>query len=449
VAGVIAAGDAGGPGWIGHILNGEGAWRVRKRLPFLLGFAMLFDSWDSIVIAYALPSIIAEMKLSALDAGWLISAGYGGQFLGAIGFGALAERRGRIPMIRVMVLVMGVLAIASALVESYQQLVIVRFVQGLAIGGGLPVATCYINEIAPTRTRGRFYGTFQFMAISGFGIAAVVGAVIVPAFGWRPLFALGAVPLIVLPLFYAVPESPRWLAGRGRSKDAAAALHRLGSAPFAPLAPSAESERPAPRVPVRDLFAPDLRRKSAVVALLWFFTSLVSFGLSTWIPSLYVGSFHIPVASALRYTTISAAAVFILPILLRQSIDRIGRRPPVIFGTAVGGLALLMLAFAPIDGTALVVTLAIVGSIGISVGSMVLWPYSAEIFDTRVRSVALGTFSSLARAASMLTPLVVGGLLELTGSVRPIFVIFALCSLFVAALWVWFTQETAGREIDG
>jgi len=449
MSGTIAAPDGAGLGWISRILNGDGAWRLRGRLPYLLGFAMLFDSWDSIVIAYTLPSIIAEWKLSALDAGWLISAGYGGQFVGAIGFGALAERWGRIPAIRLMVLLMGVLALACAVAGSYDQLVAIRLLQGFAIGGGLPVATCYINEIAPTKTRGHFFGTFQFMAISGFGIAGVAGSIMVPMFGWRIMFALGAVPLFVLPFFYAVPESPRWLAGRGRPADAAAALARLGSAPFTPPPVSAESERPMARVPVRDLIAPGVRGKSAVVGLLWFFTSLVSFGLSTWIPSLYVGSFHIPIADALRYTTISAISVFFLPILLRQSIDRIGRRPPVILGTSVGGVALLVLAFVPIGATALVVTLSIVGSIGVAIGSMVLWPYSAEVFDTRIRSVALGTFSSMARAASMLTPLVVGGLLDLTGSVRPIFLIFAGCSLFVAILWIGFTRETAGREMDG
>ena len=95
----------------------------------------------------------------------------------------------------------------------------------------------------------------------------------------------------------------------------------------------------------------------------------------------------------------------------------------------------------------LVVALAIIGQIGISISSMILWPYTTEIYDTRIRSLATGTASSLARAASMLTPLLVGGLLQATGSVTPVFLTFGLCSLVVALLWWQGTQETAGREL--
>jgi len=439
---------AAGPSWVGETLNGGGRWTVRSRIPLLLGFMMLFDSWDSVVIAYTLPSIAAEWKLSALQAGWLISAGYGGQFLGAILFGALAERRGRVPVLRLLVLVMGLLALLCAVAEGYEQLMVLRLVQGLAIGGGLPVATCYINEIAPTATRGRFYGSFQFLMVSGFGIAALSSAWLIPQFGWRIMFALGALPLVTIPLLYVIPESPRWLAARGRSREAARALERLGSAPSPRLTEGPDVAVPAPRASAAELLAPGMRRQSGVMAALWFLTALVSFGLVTWIPSLYVSMFKIPLADALAYNSIAALSVFVLPILLRQSIDRIGRRPPVILGTGIGGLALLALVAVPLDARALLVGLSVLGQIGISIGSMVLWPYTAEIYPTRIRSVALGSFASLARGASMLTPLVVGGLLELTGSVTPIFWIFGLVSIAVSLLWLLCTQETAGRDID-
>jgi putative MFS transporter len=78
---------------------------------------------------------------------------------------------------------------------------------------------------------------------------------------------------------------------------------------------------------------------------------------------------------------------------------------------------------------------------------MVLWPYSAEIFETRIRSLALGVMSSTARGASMLTPVVVGGILQTTGSVTPVFLIFGAASIMAALLWIFCTRETAGREI--
>src|SRR5690606_5485212 len=160
---------------------------------------MLFDSWDSIVIAFTLPVISAEWSLSPLQSGWLISAGYGGQFLGAITFGSMAERYGRLPVLRLLVVVMSVLAVFCAMAGSYGQLISLRALQGLAIGGALPVSISYINEIAPTATRGRFFGTFQFLMTSGFGLASLASAWLIPAFGWRLMFALGAIPLLILP----------------------------------------------------------------------------------------------------------------------------------------------------------------------------------------------------------------------------------------------------------
>jgi putative MFS transporter len=441
-------GEPGGLGWVGTALNGAGSWTLRGWVPFLLGFPMLFDSWDSVVIAYTLPSIGAEWHLSALQSGWLISAGYGGQFLGAILFGAVAQRRGRLPVVRWLVIVMGVFAVVCALAGTYTQLVTLRVVQGMAIGGALPAAICYVNEVAPTATRGRFFGSFQFLMLAGFGLASLMSAWIVPHYGWRVMFALGVIPLMIVPFLYALPESPRWLAGRGRHAAAADSLRRLGSVvAAAPLDADQRATGPQHNVPIGELFAPAVRRKVSITAALWFLTSLVSFGLLNWVPSLYVRIFNIPVAKALSYNTIVAVSIFLLPMLLRQTIDRIGRRPPAIFGTAIGGVALLGLLLVPKADWLLVVGLAIIGQIGISISSMILWPYTAEIYETRIRSLATGASSSLARAASMLTPLLVGGLLQATGSVVPVFLIFGLASLAVALLWWQGTQETAGREL--
>ena len=173
----MAAGDgaalASGPGWVGEALNGGGGWVLRGRIPYVLGFMMLFDSWDSVVIAFILPAIMPEWGLSSVQAGWLISSGYAGQFLGAITFGMLAEKYGRLPMLRPLVIVMSLLAIVCALAGDYTQLIVTRFVQGIAIGGALPIAICYVNEVAPTATRGKFFGTFQFLMLSGFGLASL------------------------------------------------------------------------------------------------------------------------------------------------------------------------------------------------------------------------------------------------------------------------------------
>ena len=440
---------AGPPSWVSATLNGAGDWKLRRWAPYLLGLMMLFDSWDSIAIAFTLPSIAREWSLGPVQSGWLISAGYGGQLLGAIVCGSLAEARGRLPVLRPLVVLMCLLAVGCGFAQSYGQLVALRLVQGIAIGGALPIAICYINEIAPAATRGRFFGTFQFLMLSGFGIASLSSAYIVPAFGWRAMFMLGAAPLVLVPLLSFFPESPRWLAGRGQAGPAAKALLRLGGRPVEAEASAAEGSLAAVRPPASILLSPRLRALTGVTGLLWFLTSLVSFGLVTWVPSIYAGVFHIPVARSLQYSAIASVFIFIIPLILRQTIDRFGRRLPAILGTVTGGLSLVGLAFVGPTHEHLIVTLAIIGQIGVSIGSMVLWPYTAEVYETGVRAVALGSASSLARGASMLTPLAVGGVLAMGGSIAPVFMIFGLSAVTVAVLWTLATKETAGREIDG
>ena len=441
-----AAAPIAAPSWLNATLNGEGEWRLRGLIPYLLGLIMLFDSWDSVVIAFTLPSIAKAWSLNPWQSGWLISAGYGGQLVGAIACGALAEARGRLPVLRPLVIAMCLLAVACGLAQDYTQLIALRLVQGIAIGGALPIAISYLNEIAPAAVRGRFFGTYQFLMVSGFGLASLASAYVVPAFGWRPMYMLGAAPLLLAPFLFALPESPRWLATRGRVAEAVKALQRLGGHPVEVDAHAAPPPDKAPRATV--LLSPRLRGRTTVTALLWLLTSLVSFGLVTWVPSIYVSNFHIPIARALRYTAIASVFVLIIPVVLRQTIDRFGRRPPVILGTAIGGLALLALTLVDPGREQLIVGLTILGQIGISIGSMVLWPYTSEVYETSVRATALGASSSLARAASMSTPLVVGGVLGVTGSITPVFVIFGLCAVTVALLWIFATRETAGRELD-
>jgi putative MFS transporter len=431
-------------------LNGESAWGLRKWIPYLLGLIMLFDSWDLICIAFVLPSIAKEWGLGPVQSGWLISAGYGGQFLGAVTCGALAERWGRLPVLKPIVIVMCLLAIACGLSQSYGQLVAIRLVQGFAIGGALPVAISYINEIAPAKTRGRFFGTFQFLMLAGYGLSSLASAFVVPVFGWRAMFFLGAAPLLLAPFLYGLPESPRWLAARGRIGEAVKALQRLGGRPpeVANDAAQAQGGATERRPSTAILFSPEYRSRTVVTFLLWFLTSLVSFGLVTWVPSIYVSVFKIPVPKALQYSAIAAIFIFVIPLVLRQTIDIVGRRLPALLGAAVGGAALVALAFIDHSLTTVIVTLTITGQVGASIGSMVLWPYSAEVYETRVRALALGAASSLARGASMLTPLAVGGVLAATNSIAPVFMIFGVSAVSAAILWIFFTKETAGREMD-
>ena len=423
-------------------------WKVRWFAPLVLGLIMLGDSWDSIVIAYVMPSLRLEWGLTPLHIGTIISAGYGGQFIGSLVLGPAAERFGRMPVFNVAIVAMCLLSAACALAPGREIFLALRFLEGVAIGGALPVCISYVNELAPTTTRGRYFSVFQFIMVSGYSLASIASAYVIPAFGWRAMFYIGAAPILLIPLvLLTLPESPRWLAKIGRVGAANKALSGLGAAPVAERLPHERADA-SQRIPILGLFAPAYRRRTVVVSTLWFFASMVSFGLATWAPSLYVEVFHLKIEDALRYSALAGAIYLFVPLVFAGVIDRYGRRWPAIVGAALSCACLVGLVLIDHTQTPLVVTLITTGWVAAAAGSIILWPYSAEIFPTHIRSTGLGLASSLARGASMLTPLAVAGVLTATGSVRVVFGLLAVCAVIVTLVWLLFTRETARRSLE-
>ncbi|MEJ0022925.1 MAG: MFS transporter [Alphaproteobacteria bacterium] len=202
--------------------------------------------------------------------------GFAGQLIGAIGFGPLAERFGRIRVFSAAVVIMSILSLACAAVDNEQHFLWLRFAQGIGFGGAAPVCASYINELAPTKTRGRYFSIFQFLMVSGFSLCAVASAIVIPTLGWRWMFIIAAFPVIFVPFILAtLPESPRWLARLGRVEATNKALKKLGAAPLDGSFDGAVQEE-EPRIPVSALFSREARWLTIFTCALWFFTSLVA-----------------------------------------------------------------------------------------------------------------------------------------------------------------------------
>ena len=201
-----------------------------ERLPFtrfhlkarvLVGTATFFDAFDALSIAYVLPVLIPLWGLNPGRIGALISIGYVGQLAGAILLGWLAERRGRKFSLLLSVLILSLFSLLCAASWDYSSLFLFRALQGIGLGGEVPVAASYINEISKAKGRGRFVLLYELIFPVGLLSAAIVGWWVVPLWGWQVMFLIGALPgLVVLPLRWMLPESPRWLANRGRLDEA-------------------------------------------------------------------------------------------------------------------------------------------------------------------------------------------------------------------------------------
>jgi len=435
---------------VGATLDGLRNFRHNYWAPVLLGLIMLFDSWDAVAIAYAMPALSQDWHLDPLVMGLLISAGFSGQFIGAVSLGAVAERYGRLPVCTIAALIMSLLAIGCAFAPDYRTLLVLRFIQGITIGGALPVAVTYVNELAPTATRGRYFGLFQTPAMAGMAIAAISSAFIVPHYGWRWMLGLGAIPIILLPLVWlTLPESPRWLVRRDRLGDAKRALAKLGAAPVTfvdeTAAPAAMQARTSN---LATLFSPVMRGRTFTVIMLWALTTFISNGLTNWVPSLYVKSFHMPVDRALAFSATTSSVMFFALVISGQLVDRLGRRRLALLGLFFTFVPLLALAaFRPPQDLVIFSSFLVAQTFSFF-AIFALWPYTAEIYPTNVRALGLGFGSSIGRASSMLMPILVGFVLSKGAPIQIVLAIFGLFAVGAFAVWIMRTRETAGIPLE-
>src|ERR1700753_2216328 len=196
-------------------------WHTKARI--VVGSATFFDAFDALSIAFVLPVLIGLWHIEPLQIGILIRASYVGQVFGALTFGWFAERRGRIRSATISIAIMSVMSLGCALSGSFPMLLACRFIQGIGVGGEMPVAATYISELSNAHGRGKYFLLYELIFPLGLMGAGQIGAWLVPLVGWKIMFWIGAVPgLVVAVLVSRLPESPRWLIAKGRLAEAEA-----------------------------------------------------------------------------------------------------------------------------------------------------------------------------------------------------------------------------------
>jgi putative MFS transporter len=426
------------------------SWHTRARI--LIGIATFFDAFAALTIAQVLPVIGELWHLSAPETGFLISVGYVGQIGGALFFGWLAERYGRLPALMLATGIFATMSIACGLASGYDSLLVLRTIQGFGFGGEVPIAAVYISEIAKAKGRGRFVLLYENIFSLGIVVSGLVGSFVVPTFGWRCMFFFGAAPLAIVPLFRRfLPESPRWLAAKGRLKEADAAMSGIEGEI------ERKAERPLPPVgevfPVevanaswRDIIGRRAISKTLVVWTLWFTGYLVYYGVGTWLPTLYRTVFGLDVAQSLRYGMIVNIAVFGGSMTCALVIDIIGRRRLFIVALIGQGSSLFVLWL--LGATSVIEVAALTGLACYFSGAagMGAYLYTPEIYPTRSRAVATALGSSWLRVASMLGPLIVGVMLD--RGIGAVFALFSIVPLLAAGVVACFAVETSGRSLE-
>lgn len=428
------------------------SWHVRARI--IIGFATFFDGFGLLAITFVMPVLVVAWKLKPQQIGVIISAGFAGALIGSLSAGPLAERFGRLRVTTYTIAIFGVMSILCAFAWNSDSLMVFRFIQGIGLGGEVPIAAAYISEIARAKSRGRFFALYELVFPLGLLCTALLGFWLVPRFGWQTMFWIGAAPAaLIFFLNRMLPESPRWLASKGRLKEAdeivsAAERETKAGLEFPPL-PVALAAAPAGMQKSRwlEIFEGIYLRRTLVVWVLWVACYITNYGLITWLPTLYRSLFHLPLATALGYGLITQSVGFVGSMICALVIDYVGRKRwfTIAFFGAAGSLYSLWF-FGTANATAVLVCASasffFIGSI-----ALILYLYTSELYPTRIRAFGCGIASAWLRLASTIGPILVGVIVASHG-VRPVFVLFGSIALVGALVALLGSTETKGQVLE-
>jgi putative MFS transporter len=433
-----------------------------ERLPFtswhfavglIVASAWFFDAVDALAIAYVLPVLNGLWHLSATQTGMLIAGGYAGQAIGSITAGSLAERWGRAPVLMMTLLVFSLMSLACAFAWNFQSMLTFRFIQGFGLGGEVPIMITYINEFSKAAGRGRFALGIQVLFAVGLVGSALLGVWVVPTLGWQWMFYIGALPaLLALPLRWIVPESPRWLASKGRFEEADRILRHIeaiavrNGRKLPPLPLDLPVAQPS-RCRFGDLFRGIYLKRTLTVWCLWICCFGLSYGIGTWLPSLYRSIFHLPLQQSLTYGFIQTAATLVGTLITVFTIDLFGRKPMFVAGLV--GTALPLLSFLLIDASSAesVLVRICITYFFLSTLVLALGMYTAEIYPNNMRALGSGVSAAWQRGAATVGPLIVASLLSGWG-LNSVFVFFGCVASVGFVVCTLFMIETRGRVLE-
>jgi MFS family permease len=369
--------------------------------------AVALEGFDLVVLGVVLPSLLRDPAwgLNPATASLISVVGLLGVMVGALGIGPLTDRFGRRRMMLITVTSFSVLTLLCAFATGPAVFGVLRFLAGLGLGGVLPVALAMVNEFARVGKGGSATTTMMTGYHVGAVVTALLGILVIPSFGWRAMFVIGALPALVLvPLIAArLPES---LTGDAVAETA---------------------EVTGTRNPVAALFRGGYLRATLAFWVTSFMGLLLVYGLNTWLPEIMRSAGYELGAALALLLVLNVGAVVGLLVAGRVA-DRMGLRKAVIgwFTAAAVFLALLSIR---LPGVGVYVSVLLAGVFVFS-SQVLVYAAISRHYPAAVRATALGAASGIGRLGAITGPLI-GGALLTAGIAYPWgFYVFAL----VAAL---------------
>lgn len=401
---------------------------------FWCSMLMLFDGYDLVIYGSVLPDLMADWKLSPFVAGIIGSSALFGMMVGALTLGSSSDRFGRRRIILACLIVFGVAAFGNGFCENSTQFVVCRFFTGVGLGGMVPNIVALMTEMSPRSKRNIMVTVMlSFFSVGGV-VAAVMGKVITPTFGWRANFLIAGLPLFTFPLLFRwLPESITFLLSNKRFVEADRVLRRL--------APGYTSGVSSPGVLRQTVTAERRHYRMAQVfmegraidtILLWIafgMCMLMVYGLNTWLPKMMTANGYSIGSSLTFLITLNVGAV-LGGLVSGWLADRCGGKLTLILFFVVAGVSIDLLGYRQ-SPTILNLLLVLAGAT--TIGTLcIVHAFAAQLYPANIRSTGVAWAAAAGRFGAIAGPAVGGYLVSQKFSISFNFLVFAVPGVMAA-----------------
>ncbi len=386
---------------------------LQVRVALLCALTIFLDGIDVIVIGLVAPSLAAAIGVSVTSFGPVFGIGQAGVLVGVLTFGPLGDRFGRKRLVIASMILFATFTLLTIWTTSFNELMVVRFLTGLGLGGAAPNAVALTSEFAPKRLRAAFV-SLQWAALPLGGVAVgLMSSVLITQWGWQSLFYIGSVvPLfLAAALVFILPESVSFLLARGLDTGSV----RKTVARLAPDLPADPDTRDVvnteklPGAPMKHLFT---EGRAGVTLLLWvpFFTSfMILIFITSWIPTLLRAN-GLSVAQAGFAIALNSFGSFIGSASVGRLMDRFGAYRVLIPTFVLASIAAGLLGFSLTNlGSAALAIITLSGFFaGASQAGVIA--LAAVVYPVAIRSTGVGWAMAIGRFGAVVGP-ILGGLL--------------------------------------
>lgn len=433
------------------------------KLVSLLSLGGFFEIYDLGLTAILPPGLIqagvfhddARGLFGLTDQAAFAAATFAGLFLGTVSLGAVADRFGRRAIFTASLLWYAASTLVMALQSSAVAIDLWRFIAGIGIGLELVTIDTFIAELVPKGIRGKAFAINQSLQLTAVPVAALLGWLLTPlapldVAGWRWVAIIPAFgALAVWWIRRSLPESPRWLAQRGRLAEAervTAAIEARIVAEIGHALPEPTAQPPETIVTAGfvEILRPPYAKRTSVLVVLNVFQAIGFYGFGNWLPAL-LASQGTSFVKSLQYSFVIAIVYPLAPLVFSTIADRIERKWQI--AAAALGVAVFGLIFAQQTSAAMLILCGALITASNNLLSYAYHAYQAELFPTRVRARAVGFVYSFSRLSTVAASFAIALLLKSFGAIG-VFA-FIACSMAIVALAVGiFGPRTRGASLE-